>query len=245
MIIRLGTSSWYFSDEEHLIYPEKIKPIEKLKYYSKEFNTVEVNTTFYHFPRKTTIEKWFSETGDDFKFIIKLNRYFTHETSLSIDEESKDKLSGFMELINGLENKLGGILIQFPASFKIDLNVLETFLNYLNKLKHSETRVFLEVRDDSWIIEDFFKLLKRKNVNLVYSDSRTKWPKILKLTGDTLYLRLHGREKLYHSSYSREELEEFLKQVEAIGEDAYIFLNNTAISSGIKNAITMKELISL
>lgn len=243
MDIKVGTSSWYFEDDENLIYPETIKPREKLEYYSKEFDLVEVNTTFYHFPRKTTIEKWLDETGESFKFIIKLNRYFTHKKKLIMDEESIEKLEGFLKLIEGLENKLAGLLIQLPPSFKINLGVLKGFLEKVNSFSKIDVKVFLEIRNDSWLTEDFFDLLKKEKANLVYNDSGTNWPQVLKLTGDTLYLRLHGREKLYYSSYSREELEEILNKIKEIDNDAYIFMNNTANISGIKNALLLKEMI--
>lgn len=243
MDIKVGTSSWYFEDDENLIYPENIKPREKLEYYSKEFDLVEVNTTFYHFPRKTTIEKWLDETGESFKFIIKLNRYFTHKKKLIMDEESIEKLEGFLKLIEGLGDKLVGLLIQLPPSFKINLGVLKGFLEKVNSFSKIDVKTFLEIRNDSWLTDDFYTLLKEQNINLVYNDSGTNWPQVLKLTGDTLYLRLHGREKLYYSSYSREELEEILNKIKEIDNDAYIFMNNTANISGIKNALLLKEMI--
>lgn len=243
MNINVGTSSWYFEDDEKLIYPEIIKPREKLEYYSKEFDLVEVNTTFYHFPRKTTIEKWTDETAENFKFIIKLNRYFTHKKKLNIDEESLEKLGIFLNLIEGLGSKLAGVLIQLPPSFKINLGVLDEFLENIHKFSKLDFKIFLEIRNDSWITKDFFDLLKTQNTNLVYNDSGTNWPQVLKLTGDTLYLRLHGREKLYYSSYSKEELEEILGMIREIDNDAYIFLNNTANINGIKNALLLRDLI--
>lgn len=242
MNIKVGTSGWSFYDKENIFYPATVKSKDRLSYYSKEFNTVEINTTFYHFPRETTVEKWFLESEEDFKFIIKLNRYFTHSKKLIIDEESTQKLEVFLNSIEGLKGKLGGVLIQIPPSLKMDLERLKIFLKEFKELQKLDYKIFFEVRDESWIEEDFFNFLEIYNVNLVYNDSKNKWPNLLKLTGDTLYLRLHGRERIYYSSYSNDKLEGFLEEVKSIGKPAYIFFNNTASSSGVKNAMYMKNL---
>lgn len=237
MDIKVGTSGWSFYDKENIFYPSTLKSKDRLSYYSKQFSIVEVNSTFYHFPRETTIEKWYRESEEDFKFIIKINKYFTHIKKLEIDPDVKEKLVGFLNTIEGLKHKLSGVLIQLPPSFKLNLSLLESFIKTFRSLQKEKYGIFLEIREESWIEEEFFSLLKKYNVNLVYNDSRNKWPNILKLTGDTLYLRLHGREKIYYSSYSEEELKSIIDQIEKIKQPSFIFFNNTASNSGIENAM--------
>lgn len=243
MDIKVGTSGWSFYDKENLFYPETLKSKDRLAFYSKNFKTVEVNSTFYHFPRESTIEKWFLESEEDFKFIIKINKYFTHLRKLIIDEESIKRLNEFLNSIEGLKHKLGGLLIQIPPSFKIDLNTLDLFLETLKNEQKLDYEIFLEVREESWIVDDFFNILNSHRVNLVYNNSSNKWPNVLKLTGDTLYIRLHGLEKLYYSSYSNEDLEKLLKEILLVNDSAYVFFNNTASKSGIENALYMKSII--
>lgn len=243
MDIKVGTSGWNFYDKDNSFYPKDLKTKEKLSFYSKTFNTVEINSTFYHFARESTIDKWISETEEDFKFIIKINKYFTHIKKLIIDEESIQKLEDFLTSLEALKHKLGGILIQIPPSFKINLHVLDLFLKETMKIKKENYKIFLEIRDDSWLVDGFFKLLNFHDVNLVYNDTNNKWPNILKLTGDTLYLRLHGREKLYYSNYSKEDLEEIILKLDDIKSSSYIFFNNTTGQHGIENALLIKKMI--
>lgn len=245
MDIRIGTSGWSFYDKENLFFPKELKSKDKLEFFSSILSTVEVNTTFYHFPRQTTIEKWYKETPEDFKFIIKLNRLFTHQKKLMVDEETKKRLKDFLGLAEGLKAKLGGLLIQLPASIKVDLKLLEDFLKTINKLKNKQTyRLFLEVRDKSWVEEEqFTPLLEKYNTSLVYSDGPAKWPQLL-AEEENFYFRLHGRDKLYYSSYSHKELKDLLNLLKDKDfKDGYIFFNNTAGSGGIENALYLKELI--
>lgn len=241
MDIKVGTSGWSFYDKDNIFYPNTLKSKDRLSHYSKQLCIVEVNSTFYHFPRETTIEKWYRDSEKNFKFIIKINKYFTHIKKLEIDQEAEEKLAGFLNSIEGLKEKLSGVLIQLPPSFKINLSLLESFIKTFRDLQKSDYSIFLEIREDSWIEEEFFALIKKYNVNLVYNDSKNKWPNILKLTGDTLYLRLHGREKIYYSSYSEEELENIMEKIGKINQPTFIFFNNTASNSGIENAIYLNE----
>lgn len=243
MDIKVGTSGWNFYDKDNSFYPKDLKSKDKLAFYSKTFNTIEINSTFYHFPRQTTIEKWNTETEDDFKFIIKINKYFTHIKKLIIDEQSIQRLEEFLKSVEVLKHKLGGVLIQVPPSFKINLKVLDSFMTEIIKIKKENYKIFLEIRDESWLVDEFFKLLNSYNVNLVYNNTNNKWPNILKLTGDTLYLRLHGREKLYYSHYSKDDLEVILEKVKKIDSFAYVFFNNTASKNGIENTILMKKIL--
>ena len=113
MEIRIGSSGWSYEAWEGIFY--SIGEKNKLQFYSKFFNTVEVDSTFYSFPTKQLIETWYKNTPEEFKFSLKIPKVITHEEKLSA--HSLIELNKFLELIEPLKNKLGVLLIQLPPSF--------------------------------------------------------------------------------------------------------------------------------
>ena len=111
----IGTSGWVYSHWERIFYPENLPSKDKLKYYSQHFKTVEINYSFYHLPRPSTYQNWYSQTPDDFLFAVKASRFITHIKRL---KGVKDAWKQFLENALNLKEKLGPILFQFPSSFK-------------------------------------------------------------------------------------------------------------------------------
>lgn len=110
----IGTSGWQFQALTELSKQALTPRPNILTYYSNTFTSVENNSAFYSFPRLTTLQNWFKFTPDDFKFSIKLNKVFTHEHKLALNEQLTEQLTGFLETTQTLQNKLGAILIQTP-----------------------------------------------------------------------------------------------------------------------------------
>src|SRR4051812_17258763 len=108
--IYIGTSGWRYKDWGVTFYPATLKD-GHLSYLAKEFNTVEVNTSFYHLPLKKTFQKWSEETPDHFVFSVKLSRYITHQKKL---EGIREPLLKFFRNAKGMGSKLSVILIQLP-----------------------------------------------------------------------------------------------------------------------------------
>jgi uncharacterized protein YecE (DUF72 family) len=158
MKIYIGTSGWQYYHWKEKFYPEDLPSKDFLKFYAKYFNTVEVNTSFYHFTKKSTFEKWKAQINADstrinadiinngqriknphksvsnprksagFLFSIKLHRLFTHFRKLKLNKDDKRILKETIESYKVLGKNLGPILIQLPPSLKKDLKVLEKFL---------------------------------------------------------------------------------------------------------------------
>lgn len=141
MKVYIGTSGWQYHHWKGKFYPENLTSKDFLKFYSKYFNTVEINTSFYHLTKKSTFEKWRNEIvdsygiknnlhrkhKDNFLFAVKLYRLFTHFKKLNLKKEDKKTLKTFLENASALKENLGPILIQLPPSFK-DKEVLEKFI---------------------------------------------------------------------------------------------------------------------
>jgi uncharacterized protein YecE (DUF72 family) len=164
MKIYIGTSGWQYYHWKGKFYPEDLPSKDFLKFYSKYFNTVEVNTSFYHFTKRSTFEKWKAQINTDstrinadlinnnqriknphksvldprksagFLFSIKLHRLFTHFRKLKLNKDDKRILKETIETYKVLGKNLGPILIQLPPSLKKDLKVLEKFLKCFNYL---------------------------------------------------------------------------------------------------------------
>lgn len=127
--ILIGTSGWMYKDWGEKFYPEGMKNAEKLAYISHHYATLEVNTSFYHFVRKSTFEKWRNESAESFVFSVKASRYYTHRKRLKINEEVERSMGLFFESLGGLGEKLGAVLFQLPESFHKDVKRLENFLD--------------------------------------------------------------------------------------------------------------------
>ena len=140
--IHIGTSGWNYKHWIGNFYPEDIPQKDWFNFYSKQFKTVELNSSFYHLPKPETFEKRKEQTPDDFIFSVKASRYITHIKKLNDAKESVDK---FIDNAKNLNEKLGPILFQLPPNFNLNL---ERFKNFLRCLS-SEYRYTIEFRNET------------------------------------------------------------------------------------------------
>jgi len=143
--IRIGCAGWSYPDWKTVFYPESLDASEQLKFYSKFFNFVEVNSTFYNLPSEETIKNWRTVTPDDFRFSVKLSQNITHKKLPNMEESVIE----FFNRIKILETKTFVILVQFPPYFKYSEDNL-SHLNYMLKSMHFSQYVAIEFRDPSW-----------------------------------------------------------------------------------------------
>ena len=155
--IRIGTSGWYYDHWKELFYPAGLAKRKWFEYYAQFFNTVEVNNTFYHLPKESTIKRWHEIAPRGFLYAVKANRYITHIKKL---KDVAEPLERFFERVDLLKGKLGPILYQLPPSLHKDLDLLASFVKLLPKRKIA---VF-EFRHQSWYENDTFELLEKLGV---------------------------------------------------------------------------------
>ncbi len=141
--IRIGTSGWVYPHWKGVYYPEDIPQRDWFGHYVRDFDTVEINNTFYRLPKPETFEHWREVAPQNFLYTFKANRYITHIKRLLDPEASLKK---FLERTNLAAESLGPILFQLPPRWKADVERLEKFLPALPK---DLVKVF-EFRDDSW-----------------------------------------------------------------------------------------------
>ena len=240
--IHIGTSGWSYKHWADIFYPNGLKPDKYLEYYTSQFSCVELNSSFYNLPRKQTAEGWLNRTPESFFFCPKMSRHITHEKMLTGTDDAIEKFFGVFEII---KNKLGPILIQLPPGLSYDQSLISCFFDILNH--HGNYRFAIEIRNKSWINDDFFELLNQKNIGFVIADSGRRYPYHEAVTSDFVYLRLHGREQLYATDYHEDELKQFANRIhEWLGEnkEVWVFFNNDFHGFAVKNARQLIEMVS-
>ena len=233
-VIRVGISGWTYGPWRGNFYPLGLPHSGELSYASREFDTIEINGTFYALQRPDSFARWYDDTPEGFVFTVKGPRFVTHLRRL---REIETPLANFFASgLLRLEEKLGPLLWQFPPSFRFDTVRLDHFFALLPRDteaacalagRHSEwlagrawtlagsrreLRHAIEIRHQSFVDPAFVALLRRHRVALVFADS-VSWPYAEDVTADFLYLRLHGSEELYASGYSDEALDHWAARI--------------------------------
>lgn len=243
MPIYIGTSGFLIQN----FYPESVPSPEKLSYFAEVFTTVEINSTFYHMPRLTTITNWQKRVSQEFIFTFKVLQDITHSEN---EKPNKELLEKWFEVFSpfAFPEKKHVMLFQFPASFALQSNYFSELLALL-----PETFLYaFEFRHSSWFTQEVYDKVLSKHATIVLSDSPLRqsgqplWPKFDLVKAEFSYIRLHGKSKLYSSSYSKEELQniaDFAAKKKREHKNVYIYFNNTATGAAAENARELSKLI--
>lgn len=239
--IHIGTSGWSYKHWKNIFYPEDLKTTSWLEFYAQIFNITELNTSFYHLPAIETTKSWAKKVPAGFMFCPKMSRYLTHMKKLNNPEESFEK---FFDVFMPLKRKLGPVLIQLPPSLRFHADKAEHVYK-LCKKQYAYYRFAMEVRHASWLGEDSIKLMKQYNIAFVIAQSGTQFPYAEMVTAQHIYVRFHGPQQLYASSYSDEQLAGFanlFKQWQQQGHSVWAFFNNDVFGYAISNAKRLIEM---
>jgi uncharacterized protein YecE (DUF72 family) len=228
-MLYIGTSGYFYRNWQGDFYPAELPTSKWLEYYIGFFNSLELNSTFYKFPKISTIKNWKYKIKNNFKLSIKANKIITHISKL----KNIEKLKEFLEIISILDKKLGAVLFQLPPSLKYEKILFVNFINTLDKnLKYA-----IECRDKSWYNDEVYEILKQNNICLVWHDFNQEF--IFEYTADFNYVRFHGYSGKYIGSYPNN----ILKQVKSkVLDESYIYFNNTDDNSAFKDAKRFIEL---
>jgi uncharacterized protein YecE (DUF72 family) len=236
MRLYVGTSGWNYPHWKNVFYPGDLKPRDWLSFYANRFDTLELNVTFYRQPKVEVFRKWRDSVPPGFLFSMKMSRFITHIKRLKVDKASIDR---FMEGATALGESLGVILIQLPPTLEFDRERVSSFLSLLD----SRFRYAVEARNPGFVNEEFFSLLRERNTAWCISESAGRYPYAEVVTADFVYLRLHGRESLYASSYSDEELLGIKEKMLGWGKDTYAYFDNDAQGFAALNAGILKGMV--
>ncbi|HBG26226.1 MAG: hypothetical protein A2Y10_08865 [Planctomycetes bacterium GWF2_41_51] len=237
--IRIGTSGWYYNHWHGRFYPEDLPKSKWFKYYTENFDTVELNNSYYRFPTDSAVKKWYDSCPDNFIYAVKANRYITHLKKLrNVERQTND----FLNTISALKEKLGPILFQLPPSFKKDLEVLKDFLPLLKKQK----QCVFEFRNNSWYDDDCFSLLDDFGAAFcVYDMGESQTPRVI--TGNMIYIRFHGTSGKYSGSYPDKMLKEWAAWIEKNKKEksCYVYFNNDLNAYAVNNAKSLIKIMGL
>jgi len=233
-----GTSGFSYDDWVGNFYPAGLPKREWLTYYAREFNTCEVNSTFYAVPRPSSLKAMAEKTGEGFPFSFKANQEMTHRR-----EDNGSVFRAFCQVLEPIiaAGKLGCILAQFPYSFgfnRYNWDYLGLFKERLGGLP-----VVVEFRNAKWFRSDVFDWLRNHDLGLCCVDEPqlpNLLPPLAEATSKIGYIRFHGRNSAkwwnherayerYDYSYTPQELSEWLPKIQkldSLAEMTFIFANN-------------------
>ena len=175
----VGTSGYAYPEWRGSFYPEKMQTAKMLPYYAEHFATVEINNTFYRMPNAKLLEGWSAQTPENFKLTLKAPQRITHQKRL---RDCADDVKYFLEVAATLGPKLGAILFQLPPYLRMNLEVLDGFLEMLP----AGLCAAFEFRHKSWMEADVFSRLQAKGLALCVADSE----KLFHASGDHRWLRV-------------------------------------------------------
>lgn len=240
----IGTSGYVYWHWKGLFYPKDLPTYKWFDFYARHFNTVEINASFYRWPKESTIKGWknrakkLEKEGKEFIFTLKANQMITHIKKLS---NVKKIVKDFYKVVSLLEPYLGCILFQLPPSLKFDEKnekKLREFLKCLNK----RYRNVIEFRHASWWNEKTYELMEDNAIFCI--TSAPKLPEDFVKTHDVIYLRFHGKKIWYGSNYSEKELREWSEKIKkSKAKEVYCYFNNDFNAFAVENAIKLKQLL--
>jgi len=236
MKLYVGTSGWVYSHWRERFYPQGLAQAKWLEYYNRHFSTVELNNSFYRLPSEKAFTAWRERSSPGFVYAVKASRLITHLKKLRNVEEI---LKNFLTRTRILEEKLGPLLYQIPPNMPRNDKVLEYFLQLLP----SDLRHVFEFRNESWLDEEIFALLRDRNIGFCIYDMPGFTTPIVATT-DFAYIRFHGSANLYGSCYSNADLERWANRIGELGSDlkaVYTYFNNDAEAFAIENARTLRD----
>jgi uncharacterized protein YecE (DUF72 family) len=193
----VGCSGWSYTAWQGPFYPSDMKNSHWLEFYSKVFDYVEIDSTFYNIPSILTVKKWLKKTQDNFRFTAKFPKVITHDKRLkNVDNE----LELFFKAISPLYDKTLALLIQLPPSMEImeGLQRLRELVHILD----NRFRYAVEVRHHSWFQDLAYNFFANNNICMVWSQIvGIRTPPIV--TTDFLYLRFIGDRSLQEKDFGR------------------------------------------
>lgn len=234
----LGTSGWVYNHWKGVFYPEDLPTGEWFSYYARHFDTVEINNSFYRLPSRRVFEEWRRMAPEGFDYTVKASRYITHVKKL---KDPRRGLGNFYRNLDGLGDRCAAVLFQLPPRFHLNLERLEGFLEALS----ARYANVMEFRDETWLTDDVYSLLRRRNVALCWADSPFH-PGPDERTADFSFFRRHGGHGRGKPGYSRRELEELAGRARDElddGRDCFVYFNNDPGGFAVKNALELAEML--
>ena len=238
MTIRIGTSGWQYSHWRKNFYPETLRRAEWLTHYSRVFDSVEVNASFYRLPEYGDIQRWCESTPAGFQFAVKAPRSITHFKKL---KNCDSLVHTLVARLAAFGDRLGPLLFQLPPRWRCNPRRLDDFLALLPGDKYFT----FEFRDSSWHCDEVFSMLKQHGAAFCIFDLDGNCS-ALETPADFVYVRLHGPRSAYTGNYRAPALRTWAGR--AFGwqrqkKDVYVYFDNDERAYSAKNARRMLRMM--
>jgi len=222
-----GTSGFAYAQWKPQFYPAKLPAGKFLEHYAQRLNSVEINYTFRHTPSAKTLENWAAATPPGFVFALKGHMRITHIMRL---KNAAEATGVFLRAIDPLRaaRRLGPVLFQLPPQMRCDAEVLQAFLDILP----DDLRYAFEFRHASWLVDEVYGLLERRNIALCVAESeKFEVPEVI--TADFVYYRLRKPD------YTTEDIEAIAGRAQELlgqGKDLFLMFKHEETPDGALHA---------
>lgn len=241
MTVRIGTSGWSYNHWVGVLYPPGTPSARRLACYAEVFDTVELNASFYRWPRETTFAGWRDQLPPGFTMSVKAHRGLTHYRRLTSAEPWIERFETCWRVLG---ERHGVLLVQLHPEQQRDDARLDSFLRGIPE----PIRVAVELRHPSWDDPAVYALLERHRAAYVVM-SGPGLACITRATTDLVYVRMHGPDPdaMYVGSYPEDELRRWaalIAEWDSGGRDVWMYFNNDLGGHAVRNALTLRELLS-
>ena len=260
--IRVGPAGWSYPDWAGIVYPaKKLRGFHEAAYLAEFFDTIEINSSFYHPPSPEHCRQWIGRVSANprFTFTAKLWQKFTHESGAGAEDERAVR-AGFDVLRDA--GKLGAVLLQFPFSFHRTPENTAVLKNLLKRF--ADYPLVVEVRHATWNDNAFYAVLHERGVGFCNIDQPVIGRSIKpseRATARVAYVRLHGRRydswfsddpamppsERYNYLYTEQELEPWAARIQHLaeaGDSTFVITNNHFQGKAIVNALQLVRLLT-
>lgn len=238
--LHVGTSGWSYDHWRGVLYPEGLPVARRREVYTAHFDTVELNASFYRWPREQTFASWNANLPEGFVMSVKAPRGLTHARRLRDPGPWVERIE---KAWHALRDRRGVLLVQLHPAHERDAERLDSFLALLPDW----IRVAVEFRHPSWVDDAVMAILERHGAAYVVM-SGAGLPCVLRATAPFVYVRLHGPsgEHLYSGSYSDADLAwwaERIREWQGQDRDVFAYFNNDLGGHAVRNADTLRTLL--
>lgn len=256
-MIYIGTSGYSYDDWVGPFYPEGTKKDEFLDYYKDQFDTNELNFTYYRMPSAKMLGNFVDKVPEGFLWSVKAPGEITHERDDPIPNVQKfsDALAPLKEA-----DKFACALLQFPSSF----HATDENADFIRKVAEAfgDTKLVVEFRNREWVTEDTFDLLHDNGLGFCCVDQpqfKTLLPPVAVATSPVAYIRFHGRNykkwwhhdeawERYDYDYKAEELAEWVPRIIALDQQketsvTMVYMNNHSVGQAPADARELAQLL--
>jgi uncharacterized protein YecE (DUF72 family) len=246
-MVRVGCSGWHYAGWAGVFYDPSLPKSKWLEAYAREFDTVELNNTFYRLPSTMQFRRWREAVPPKFLFSVKASRYLTHLKRLRDPGAPLDLL---ITRASELGSTLGPILYQLPPRWIPEAERLRTFLDALpREARRQRTRLALrhvvEFRDARGYERSILDLLDACDVALCVHDMRgSESPRAV--TSRVAYVRFHGYGARYGGRYPTARLKSWaawMNVVRTQGIDVFAYFNNDIDGHAVRDARRLKSML--